>query len=514
MAQAEHRMDARPQVPEADAGDALEALTFEALYHRDLLHIVNPRGDVGLITLWSPFRTVQRKLHELIGSQSRIAVVANLYGDGMYAMFCNLLYNPQVRHLVAVGEDLGLATCAEIEAFMERGLEDGKMLGKPVKRVPGTERVFPDVPEFDADRLRRTLTFRYFGKLSRAELTDELPQYLGELPALPPDADRLRVDIPDSLDADYSFRPSEVTAHQVVRARPLHCWEELVVRTMRFGRPVQLRKGPRIELLNAKAVVTEPVEEDAEVLGRFGFDLERFKAYQRRILDPELPEGISYTYGNRLRGYFGTDTLDAAVALLREDPESRGAYVSLWDTSADLAEPGRATPCLTTLFFRRSDERLTLTATYRSHNLLWGWLENVYGLMAIQRHVAEQVGMEPGQITVVSNSLGIDPASPRYALARTIEDDWKTDDELDRVSGKYSLREDPTGYFVVSVDRERGLIVAEHRYGGVLVKRYEADRAVTIEREVAADMAVSLVSHAMWLGRELTAKERQLREAR
>ena len=58
---------------------------------------------------------------------------------------------------------------------------------------------------------------------------------------------------------------------------------------------------------------------------------------------------------------------------------------------------------------------------------------------------------------------------------------------------------------------ERGVIVAEHRFGGMLVKRYEAERAVTIEREVAADMAVSVVSHAMWLGRELTAKEQLLR---
>ncbi|HEY0132351.1 MAG TPA: hypothetical protein VGB57_13205, partial [Allosphingosinicella sp.] len=153
----------------------------------------------------------------------------------------------------------------------------------------------------------------------------------------------------------------------------------------------------------------------------------------------------------------------------------------------------------------------TLTATYRSHNLLWAWPENVYGLMAIQRHVAEGAGMETGPITVISNSLGINPESPRYELAKAIERGWKTDDDLDRDSGKYSLREDPNGYFVVTVDKEEGKLVAEHRFGGVLVKRYEADRAVTIEREVAADMAISLVSHAMWLGRELTLKERALR---
>jgi thymidylate synthase len=496
------------------------ALTFRALYYEELLHVVNPEGDVGLMTLWSPVRTVKRKLEELSpelldSTRTRVAVVANLYGDGMLAMFCNLLFNPQLRHLVAVGEDLGLATCREIERFIEHGLEDGEMLGKPVKRVPGTERVFPVVDGFDEGRLQRTLSFRYLGKLSRGDLAEELPAYLGDLPRgpQPSESDRLRVDMPTSVDSDYSFRPSEVTAHQVVRERPLDCWEELVVRTMRFGRPVQLRKGPRLELLNAKAVITHPAEEPAETLARYGFELDRFEAYQRRILDPELPADLSYTYGNRIRGYFGTDTLQTVVALLLDDPETRGAYVALWDTSADLGEPGRATPCLTTLSFRRSEGRLTLAATYRSHNLLWGWLENVYGLMAIQRHVAEQVGMEPGQITVISNSLGIDPTSPRYALARTIDESWKSDDPLDRETGKVSLREDPNGYFVVSVDSERGLIVAEHRYGGVLLKRYEAERAVTIEREVAADMAISLVSHALWLGRELTAKERLLRGA-
>ena len=49
---------------------------------------------------------------------------------------------------------------------------------------------------------------------------------------------------------------------------------------MRFGRPVELRKGRRRELLNVKAVIEEPIVEDAIELGRYVFDLERFRAYQ------------------------------------------------------------------------------------------------------------------------------------------------------------------------------------------------------------------------------------------
>jgi thymidylate synthase len=326
-------------------------------------------------------------------------------------------------------------------------------------------------------------------------------------------ASRVRVELPRAGSAGGSFQPSEVGAHQVVRARPLDCWEELVVRAVRFGHPVSLAKGARLELLNAVAVITDPAVEPGSALASFGFDLERFEAYGRRILSGELPEGISYTYGNRLRRHFGVDALEVAASLLRSDPETRGAYVSLWDTPVDLSPEARGKPCLATLFFRLSGGRLTLTATYRAHNLLTAWLENVYGLMSVQRWVASRAGVPPGAITVVSHSLGIDPASPRFAMAQAMAAGWSRDDDLDRGTGKYSLRQDPNGYFVVTVDRDRRTVVAEHRFGGVLVKRYEAERAVTIEREVAADMAVSLVSHALWLGRELSAKERQLREA-
>src|ERR1700754_2172822 len=108
---------------------------FEALYFDDLLHHVNPEGDVGLLTLWTPYEAARRKLQDVAPElldpfRSRVAVVANLYGDGMFAMFCNLLYNPQVRHLVALGQDLNLPTGDEIAAFLERGLEDADLLGR------------------------------------------------------------------------------------------------------------------------------------------------------------------------------------------------------------------------------------------------------------------------------------------------------------------------------------------------------------------------------------------------
>ena len=503
-------------------------MIFKPLYYADCLTIVNPVGDVGLVTLWSPVGVARRLLEHgspeiLDTGTSRIAVMSPLYGDGLLQMLCNLLYNPQIRHLIAIGEDLGLPTVTEIARFLESGLEETVMLGEAVFRISGTSRFFPLLKDFNVERLRHQLSFSYLGKLAGGEAVRRLPEYVVSLPRhTPPAADeRLHVEISSASQYGYAYRPSDVTGHQVIRRRPLDCWEELVTRTVRFGHPVKLRSGRRLELLNVKAVITEPADDPAEALKNYGFSLERFRDYQSKILNDELPSGIPYSYGNRLRRHFRRngrqiDTLDSVVGILRRDPESRNAYISLWDTALDLptasSQIPASVPSLVTLFFRNSQGRLTLTGTYRSHNLLTAWLQNVYGLISIQQSVCNQIQMPPGAITVISHSLGIDPDSPRYEFARGIAERWTRDVDVDRNTGRRTLREDPNGYFIVAVDNDE--IVVEHRYKGVLLKQYRSQEVPRIEREIIGDMAVSLVSHGLWLGRELMTKAEIIRRQR
>jgi thymidylate synthase len=237
-----------------------------------------------------------------------------------------------VRHLIAIGQDLGLPTCDELEAFLEHGLEDAVMFGAPMKRIRGTGRVFPAIAGFDELRLRERLSFSYLGRLSSESLPSELMGRLRELPSDDEEGssvpERLRVDLDAAGEGKGLRRPSQPTAHQVVRRRPLDCWEELVVRAVRFGRPVTLSNGPRLELLGAKAVVTEPARESRHALERYGFQLESLLDYGTRMLRAELPEDTSYTYGNRLRGHFRKedkqiDTLQEKIGRLRTNHEKR-----------------------------------------------------------------------------------------------------------------------------------------------------------------------------------------------
>ena len=119
-------------------------------------------------------------------------------------------------------------------------------------------------------------------------------------------------------------------------------------------------------------------------------------------------------------------------------------------------------PCLVSLYFRKFEGKLTLSATFRTHNAMDAYPMNLYGLMAIQGWVAKEAGLNPGALVVISHSLGLDPK------------------ELDRallIIGQrpFKVRLDPMGYFRITLDGKE--ILVEHRFEDVTLKEYRAKKA-------------------------------------
>ena len=284
----------------------------------------------------------------------------------------------------------------------------------------------------------------------------------------------------------------------VVRDTPIEAWKEVLYLLTRFGRRVTLKKGDRLELQHVKVVVEKPEFEAEKELHEVNIAPEKLRRYQEDILRGELRPDETYTYGHRLRAYFGLDSLKACADRLIQDPEDRKAYVALWDTTRDLTvKEGR--PCLVSLFFRRFEGKLTLSATFRTHNAMDAWLVNLYGLMAIRDWVAKEAQLQPGAIVVVSHSLGLDPR------------------ELDRemlVSGQrpFKVRLDPMGYFRITLDGKE--ILVEHRFEDVTLREYRGRTAVSLQHQIARDVAVSDINHAIYLGRQLAKAEMALRDGR
>jgi thymidylate synthase len=488
---------------------------FDPLFFGDRLIPVNPYGDVGVVTLWS--KTDQA--HKIISQagvdvdpeSSRIAAIGNLFGNGLPELLRNLLYNPQIQCLIIMGQDLS-GSRQELINFFERGIEAVDYLGTPSYRVIGTNRIIDGM--VTPDMFPRPMKLVPLGLLSDPETTAGLKRVVAALPRVD-SSELLRLPVPIPKVEVQRF-PSEPRNHNIFRASPVEAWRELIFRLVRFGHRNTLRKGDKIELQNVKVVIEEPIEDDPQILDEYGFSLEHFHEYQQRMLDGRKPQDLVYTYGNRMRGYFQIDGepidgLQIMIERLRADPESRHAYMTLWDNSTNLVT-GEHCPCLVSIFFRRFEERLTLTATFRTHNAMDAWLENVYGLMAIQRYVAEGADMQPGALTVFSHSISVDAAV--LDKAKSIAKSKTTDHVMNRETGKIDLRFDPNGEFTVTVDQDAGEIVVQHSWRGAKINEYRATTAEALENQLARDVALTEISHALYLGREIARKEAQLKAAR
>lgn len=489
-------------------------MKFEPLYYKEKLISVNGAGDVGVVTLWSPPEQIRKKFFlagiDLSQDQSRIAVFGSLYGNGLPQLLRNLLYNPQIRYLVMVGRNR-FQSREMLHGFFTDHVRKIEVNGITKLHIMETQKIIDATVSCHdfAGRLRLV----DLGELHAAGGYTHLVDFFHNLPAserctLP----RRQEPIPTTV---MSWFPSEPRGHTIIRETPVEAWQELIFCLFRFGREVVFKKGLRRELQHVKVVIQNPVVDSAERLAKLGFSLEQIRSYQQEILNPVITDDEVYTYGNRLRAYFQVkgqplDTLDLCVQLLQADPESRHAYVSLWDDGRDLQPGVKGHPCMVSVFFRRFEEKLTLSATFRSHNGLDGWLNNVYGLMAIQDYVASRVHMPIGAITIISHSMTIDPEGGGAGRACEIAQAKLHGDD----GHASSLVMDPNGHFVVSIDPEAQEIVVQHRMdNGEMLTEYRGRTAMSLEKQLVRDNAISLISHALYLGRELTHHELQLNKS-
>ena len=486
-------------------------MEFIPLYFGDRLITVNPRGVIGVVTLWSKPEYVLERFREagvdLDPATSPIAVFGTLYGNGLREMLRNLLYNPQIQMLLICGHDRS-GSRKELENFFTSGVMEIEE-NSPIRfmseaglkysprRIVGTQRLLDPLvtrehfpPSFEPPR--------YIGDPKEEATLENIRAFFGNWRPTPGFAPKRPKQVPPLPEVETQYFPGNTRAHQVVQEKPLAAWLDLLHIITRFGRRVSLKKGERLELQNVKVVVEEPEPAGREELLALNLDADRLDRYYQEFLQGELRPDEAYTYGHRLRTYFGIDAVEILAQRLRKDAEDRKAYFTLWDNNRDLTAK-ESRPCFVSAFFRNFQEQLTLTATFRTHNAMDAWLLNFYGLMALQGEVARRVGRPPGAITVFSHSISIDPKELDRALTVVGKRKWK-------------MHLDPMGYFRVTLDGNE--ILVEHRAEDVTLKEYRGRTAVGLQHQIARDVAVSDINHAMYLGRQLARAELALKEGR
>lgn len=464
-------------------------LQLDLREYQDRITVLNPTGNVGILTLWSRVDVVLKQIHNFGPLPSAVAAIANFYGDGLSQLLVNLAWNPQITSLYVVGSDR-TNSYDELCAYFARGLEDINVNGIVQKRVVGTTRlVNQGIPQ--------PYVLRPHGvpMIMRCQI-NELPRLLlaepfGEIAA---DAQRVRVVLQETKLSTY---PSLPVGHQVIGTDIADTWVEVLAALTRFGLDVQLKKGYRRELYNLKAVITNPTIPTPEQCADLGLNRDRLSSYMTGLLDPVLPPDISYTYGHRLRSYFGIDAIDRVISRLVADRDDRKCYITTWDQRQDLETPDDpydlSRPCLVSLYFRIVRDRLLVSATFRTHRAYTAWIDNACAICELASDICNHVDAILGPVTIYSQSIGLESQAiePATALVR---------------GRKWQMRDDQRGDVVFKLERaigDHGMIVVEHRVDGLTVDTYRGQNAEVLAHKLQVAGVVSDVGHAMYVGRQL-----------
>jgi len=469
-------------------------------------------GQTAVVTGWTVKQVIAKQLqpHEY-------AVIGQLYSPtrGISLLIRNLLANPHVRFLVALNatkEDKNAGGCECLLDFFRNGFAEGfSDTGRRCWVIHSTIPGYIDI-EIDAralEQLRQSVEWQE--SFSIADAVTKVKAYALRS-AIEPWGSPL--EFPFST-AVPTVLPGPRYGHRIEGKTIAETWVKIIhsIKTTGTIRPTGY-DGQWQELIDLVAIVTdEPEDFYFPEPNYLPCDRAFIKEYISQILD-DAPnrEGVKYTYGQRLRSWFGRDQIEQVIQKLIADIDSARAVMSLWDVQDH--EANNSPPCLNHIWVRVVDKELSLTATFRSNDMFSAWPANAMGLRALQQHIRDAVargGDESPIAKYSTHDLRMGPLITVSQSAHIYDDCFENADKL--IQRQYTKicqqrnYADPSGNFMISVQDSK--IVVEHTTpgSGEVINCYSGKSASQLYRQIAADCPCLQVEHAMYLGTELQKAE-------
>lgn len=440
------------------------------IYYQSDLIVGDLSKNVGVVTLW----TMRKGLSEGLDPNS-YAVVGNLYSTvGINWIVRNTLANPKIRYLVVCGQDL-TRSGEELLTFFKT---------KQLKQLH---------PEIETESLNKFLNNVEIFDMRGINVGGPIAAKIASLPVKEPFADP-KIFAESKLTMDVS--PSENTGFRVEGGGVAETWLKVVYHVMRFGKvkPTEYATEQK-ELLNMVAVVTCEDPDNIDYPEYMPFPRYDLEDYYPQITSKELPQGLSYTYGNRLMNYAGgVDQIQKIINYLKETWFTRRAVATTWNVELD--PDSKSPPCLVTIFASIQDDKLYLTTHFRSHDIYNAWLLNVFAIRRLQKTMALEIGIALGPLTVVSHS------------AHIYEDKWNSaKDTIEKSYPKFlPFFTDHRGMILITL--EKGQIKATHQTPeGFITKELYDTTAIGMYKKIALYELVSRPEHYADMGAELQKAE-------
>lgn len=139
-------------------------------------------------------------------------------------------------------------------------------------------------------------------------------------------------------------------------------------------------------------------------------DVESLLPFNSGYANYAEPDGrVHGAYGHRWRVSFGGDQILGVINVLKKDPTSRQAVMSMWDPmSNDLEGSWKDRPCNTHIYFDCRGGALNMTVCCRSNDMVWGaYGANVVHFSILQELIAHGLGVPTGLYRQFSNNFHV-----------------------------------------------------------------------------------------------------------
>ncbi len=473
-------------------------------YKDSMLIFGNVRSQIGICALWTKKEFVAEKLN-----LDKIAVIGNLYSPkkGISYLIRNICANPNIRNLIVCGLDNSgsgqvLVDLASNGFIRFEDKNNGNMCWKAKSSVEN--RIDIEIDEKTLELFCKNvkiIDLRKENDYNKIQtVIDGLPQDLE--PFLPKP-----MFFPDAVKQNINLFPSEPTAHVIRGSNIAEVWVKILDEILKFGITDQTAyQNQQKEIIDLVSVVSDEDPKNLFIPDWLPNDRKHLENYLPTILTGICPKGASYTYGSRMRNYFGVDQVQKVIDDIQKEKYTRRAVISLLDPKADCGS--KNPPCLNHCWFRIQNNKLHLVATLRSNDMFEAWPENAFGLRMLQNLVYESVAKTYPEVKIGDLAM--------HSLSAHIYDDsW---DEARSVIEKHLIEVvkhprncvDPRGNFLIKIEDEK-IIVEHFSHDEILLNIYKSDKAMSIYMQISRDGAVSNINHAIYLGTELQKAEESLK---
>ncbi|MBI4121604.1 MAG: hypothetical protein HY470_01455 [Candidatus Ryanbacteria bacterium] len=437
-------------------------ITQENLFQPEKYKVYLGEGkSLGFCTVWNEPEVTIKRSGELL---KQVAIVGTLYSrQGVNAILRNLALNPQIRTLYLWGygtlsnTPFGLTGKNILSSIWEVGVDDNHTV-RGTSFVVDTEIPIEVIEKIRANVLLKDISAKNF---------DEVMLEIKDDPAAKPYMKPAR--LPDPAPQTVDVFPSEQVGWLVRGRTVVEAWSRVVDRIMRYGTVKGTQYGmQQRELVGVTWVVSDEdparpftdVDWPEEVRKTIGLTTEAINEYHAVFLSKELPQGIAYTYGNRLMEYPvpGVAPIDqieeVIIKSFRASPDTRRAVATTMVPQID--KDSNEPPCITQVQALQSRGALHFLVTVRSHDIFKAAIPNAFGLRMLQKRIAEELGFTMGVLQITSQSAHIYEGDWENAKKLVLCAWWEREPDL---VFRPETQADPRGIVVISI--KNGEIVAE-----------------------------------------------------